>query len=168
MEHLLVDFAMRASEFITHSDHEIIIAKFNFQHDPNKILNDSIKGTAKGNRIIYLYDKATNEDWDRYKEMINNHPLLHKLNNMMASDHITNEELNQAWDIIMDIIQEAANESIPNYVTDKKSDNLYSDESILEVWLDRSQAKLYNFYKRGLTILGNKQDLSLSRSMKQI
>ena len=57
------------SELITDSDHNIVLSTFNTS---NTIRNNriSIQKKKKITRRFYQYDKATKENWDRYREVM--------------------------------------------------------------------------------------------------
>src|SRR5262249_28771264 len=70
--------------------------------------------TWNNSRIIYEYDKATNENWNNYaaqvKAKIYNNP---NLDSILLSDSLTQEGMDYIWDILMDAIQAAATNNIP-------------------------------------------------------
>ena len=59
--------------------------------------NKNIKGMAKGNRTVYLYNKVeTNKYWKKYKDIINNHLLIKKVSNIVNKNSLTKDKLNRS------------------------------------------------------------------------
>ncbi|CAG8672809.1 156_t:CDS:1, partial [Paraglomus occultum] len=130
----LYDAEIQEMDICTNSDHNVVLAKLDLKHLIATWSSADLKRLGQ-QRTIYLYDKATKEDWENYKaeldqqlkKKINIQDLKnvsYNLNNASVPTN-TKNRLDNWWNIICNGIQSAARKSLPkkkilNTVANKK------------------------------------------------
>jgi uncharacterized protein YqgV (UPF0045/DUF77 family) len=109
-------------DICTNSDHDVVLAKLDLKHLIATWGLAELKKLGQ-QRTIYLYDKATKEDWENYKTELDQQlkkkiniqdlkNMSYNLSNTSMSTNIENR-LDNWWDIISNGIQAAARKSLP-------------------------------------------------------
>jgi len=103
-------------EEISESDHKIVTAEIWIRHMIAKSSKAEVKRKTQS-RTIYLYDKAKEENWERYaQELQKRLEIKETLRNIRRGEQEEKEKIqkiNKIWDVIEEAIITAANKHIP-------------------------------------------------------
>src|SRR5260364_217343 len=128
----------------TDSDHNAVIAKIYLGHLIEKKSLSTIKQREQ-KRTIYLYDKASEEDWENYAMLLQRlqegNQNLNNLEGEEMNNNTGKKELDYLWDIIQNAIIKAANQTLPK-------------KKILNTGCSRKRSKVKTELEKSILVLG--------------
>ena len=145
-------------ETITDSDYRMV----QIQLDSSRIIEKNKqrnKKRQKETRRLYLYHKATEENWNDYRhevEKIIRNATKRKKKNRHKAEEEPKPDINEEWELIAKAIQAAASKHIPSTKT-QDSNNQVRKEATKSFTYSRAKV-LVRIYRKGSKALGQNID----------
>ena len=158
MKRFILDSNIEGMETITDSDHGIVW----IQLDSSGILEKNKQRSRKGQketRRLYLYYKATEENWSKYSqevEKIFRNAAKRKKKNRYKAEKESELDIDEEWELIAKAIQAAASKHIPSTKT-QDTNNQVRKEATRSLIYSRAKV-LGRIYRKGSKAIGQNID----------
>ena len=158
MKRFILDSNIEGMETITDSDHGIVW----IQLDSSRILEKNKQRSRKGQketRRLYLYHKATEENWNKYSqevEKIIRNAAKRKKKNRYKAEKESELDIDEEWELIAKAIQAAASKHIPSTKT-QDTNNQVRKEATRSLIYSRAKV-LRRIYRKGAKATGQNID----------
>src|SRR5207253_1490976 len=158
MKSFILDSNTEGMETITDSNYGMVW----IQLDSSEILEKNKQRNKKGQketRRLYLYHKATEENWNDYRhevEKIIRNATKRKKKNRHKAEEEPKPDINEEWELIAKAIQAAASKHIPSTKT-QDSNNQVRKEATKSLTYSKAKV-LGRIYRKGSKALGQNID----------